>query len=400
MCAYKAVKVTDNVYWVGAIDTELRDFHGYSTLRGTTYNAYLVMGSKPVLIDTVKVGFFDEMMSRISSLIDPKKIKYIISNHAEMDHSGSLPKVIETIKPEKVFASKMGVQALKKHFCFNLDITEVKSQEVLNIDGLKFTFIETRMLHWPDSMFTYFNNDKVLFSQDAFGMHLATYKLFADQNDYAIMHYESAKYFANILLPYANLVTKLFASFDSFNLDVQLIAPDHGPVWRTQKDISWIISLWRKWALQEKSQKVVIIYDTMWNSTAKMAKVIADSIAGEDVDVKLMPLSISHRSDVATELLEAKAFIVGSPTINQQMFPTVADVLCYLKGLKPQGLIGQVFGSYGWGCESVRLVCKELETIGVKFIDEPIKAQYVPDDEVLAQCRLLGKSIAKELKNG
>jgi len=211
------------------------------------------------------------------------------------------------------------------------------------------------------------------------------------------MHYEAAKYFANILMPYSTLVTKLLDAFPSFNLEVEFLCPDHGPIWRTQKDIGWIMDLWRKWALQQPKAKVVILYATMWQSTATMAKVIAESVAKEGVAVKLMPLSVSHRSDVAVEILEAGALLIGSPTINQQMFPTVADVLCYLKGLKPQNLVGQAFGSYGWSGESVKLIQDELKAMNIALTKEPIKAKYVPDDEILQQCKMLGKKIAMEL---
>ncbi|MBU0744551.1 MAG: flavodoxin domain-containing protein [Gammaproteobacteria bacterium] len=396
----EAIKISDRVYWVGAIDNEIRDFHGYSTLRGTTYNAYLILGEKPILIDTVKAPFFSEMMARISSVIEPEKISYIISNHAEMDHSGSLLPTIEAIQPEKVFASKMGIAALKSHFHSQLDLTEIKNGGKFTLGDASFECIETRMLHWPDSMFTYFADDKILFSQDGFGMHLATDKMFADQNDKSILEHEAMKYFANILLPYTTFVTKLLTAFPSLNLDIKMLAPDHGPVWRTHEDISWIMTLWKKWAEQKPTEKVVVIYDTMWNSTAKMAKSIADGIMAENVTVKVMPLSVFHRSDVAAELLEAGALIMGSPTINNQMFPTVADALCYLKGLKPQNLIGQAFGSHGWSGEAVKLIQNDLETLKVKLVENPIKTNYVPDNNCLAECRKLGQSIARMLKNG
>jgi flavorubredoxin len=394
---FMAKKITEKVYWVGAIDSAIRNFHGYETLRGTTYNAYLILGEKPILIDTVKAPFYDEMMSRIASVIDPATIKYIISNHAEMDHSGSLPRTIQAIKPEKVFASKMGVKALKAHFRFTDEITAINSGDTLELGDAKLTFLETRMLHWPDSMFTFFRNDGVLFSQDGFGMHLAAQELFSADNDREIMRHEACKYFANILLPYSGLVLSLLKKFPSFNLAVKVLAPDHGPVWNNQKDIAWIMGLWQKWAAQKPEKKVVVVYDSMWGSTGKMAQEIAESVAAQGVEVKLMPLSGSHRSDVAMEVLEAGALLVGSPTINQQMFPTVADVMCYLKGLKPKNLIGQVFGSYGWGGESIKLLQKELTEMSVELIDEPAKVQYVPNDEALNSCHELGIKIVENL---
>jgi flavorubredoxin len=395
---FEAVKISENVYWVGAIDDEIRNFHGYSTFRGTTYNAFLILGEKPILIDTVKSSFFSEMLARISSVIEPEKISYIISNHAEMDHSGALLQTIEAIKPEKIFVSKMGAAALNAHFHHHLELTEIKNGENFTLGDANLICIETRMLHWPDSMFTYFANDKVLFSQDGFGMHLATYKIFAEQNEYFILQHEAMKYFANIILPYATFVIKLLEAFPRFGLDIKILAPDHGPVWRTPKDIDWIIGLWQKWAKQEPTDKVIICYDTMWNSTAKMAHAIASGVMAEKAQTRIMSLSVFHRSDIAMELLEAGALIVGSPTINNQIFPTVADVLCYLKGLKPQNLIGQTFGSYGWSGEAIQLLQDELKILKIELFADPIKTKYVPDNDCLAICKKLGQNIVRRIR--
>jgi flavorubredoxin len=395
----KAIQISEKVYWVGAIDWGIRDFHGYSTSCGTTYNAYLILGEKPILIDTVKAGFYDEMMERISSVIDPTKISYIISNHAEMDHSGSLLRTIAATNVEQVFASKMGILALRDHFHTDFPITEIVSGESFDLGDAKFVNLETKMLHWPDSMFTYFVNDNILFSQDAFGMHLATANLFADQNDFNTLRVEAAKYFANILLPYSQFVINLLAKLPSFKLDFKMIAPAHGPIWRQQENINFILESWGNWATQKPSSKAVIVYDTMWHSTALMASAIADGVIGENVNVKVMPLSGSNRSDIATELLEAGALIVGSPTLNQQMFPTIADTLCYLKGLKRKNLIGQAFGSYGWGGEAIKLIQSELTQMGVNLVADAVNVKYVPRPDALAKCRVLGQEIGKKLQS-
>ncbi|MBN2689760.1 MAG: FprA family A-type flavoprotein [Gammaproteobacteria bacterium] len=394
---FKAIKISENTYWVGAIDWGLRDFHGYATNRGTTYNAYLILDNDgAILIDTVKAPFYAEMMARISSIIDPKSIKYIISNHAEMDHSGSLPQAIQDIKPAKVYASKMGVTALKDHFNMDLGI-EVAPTE-LTLGHAKLKFIETRMLHWPDSMFTFFENDGILFSQDGFGMHLASSKIFADENNREIVYYESAKYFANILLPYTPFIKKLFTALPSLNLNIKMIAPDHGPIWRTKEDIDFILSNWQKWSEQKYYNKAVILYDTMWQSTAKLARSIADGLMDNGVEVVVMPISVVHRSDISTELLEAGALLIGSPTINQQIFPSIADSICYLKGLKPQNLIGQVFGSHGWAGEALKILTKDLTEMGVELAAEPLGVKYVPNENDLIQAHELGAKIAKTLQ--
>ena len=397
--SFRAVKISERVHWVGAIDYGIRDFHGYNITRGTTYNAFLISGSKPILIDTVKEEFFDEMVARISSVMNPRDISYIISNHAEMDHSGALLRAVNLIQPEQVLASTMGVVALKAHFHNQIVVTEVNHNEPFVLGDANFKCIESRMLHWPDSMFTYFANDQVLFSQDSFGMHLATSKLFSDQNDRHILRHEAMKYFANILLPYANFVTRLLEMWPTFELDIKMLAPDHGPIWRGAGDIVWIMNLWHSWAKRENTDRVIVCYDTMWGSTARMAAAIADGIMESQLPVKVMPLSNCHRSEIVAELLEAGALIIGSPTINNQMFPTVADLLCYIRGLKVKNLIGQVFGSFGWSGEAVDNIRNELTQMQIRFVNAPVKMRYVPDAECLAHCRDVGLKIAGAMRS-
>ncbi len=392
----KAVKISKNVYWVGAIDWGVRDFHGYTTRRGTTYNAYLIVADKVTLIDTVKAPFKDEMLARIASVIDIKKIDYIISNHAEMDHSGALPDVIKEVEPEKVFASPMGIKALNAHFDLGIEITPVKTGDELSLGDKTLIFIETRMLHWPDSMFTYLKEDEILFTQDAFGMHFATSNLFTDENDLSVVKRECEKYFANILMPYSNKIKALLKNVKELNLPIKIAASDHGPIWRDE-NVSTVLDWYSQWAEQPSYKKAVIIYDTMWGSTAKMAKSIADGISSTGIETKIIPLASSDRSEVATEMLEAGAFIVGSPTINNQIFPRLADVLTYLKGLRPHNLIGGAFGSYGWSGESVKQINQFLLDMDVKLIGDGIKSQYVPKKDILCNCYQYGVKIGNTL---
>jgi flavorubredoxin len=393
---FKAVQVNDHVSWVGAIDWGIRNFHGYATTRGTTYNAYLILADKITLVDTVKAPFREEMLARIASVIDPSNIDYIISNHAEMDHSGCLPQVIAAVRPEKVFASVMGAKALGEHFHLDRGIVALKDGESLSLGNLNLTFLETRMLHWPDSMITYLAEDEFLFSQDAFGMHLASGERFADQIENWILDHEAAKYYANILLPFSPLVAKLLERVDQLGLVIKTIAPDHGPIWR--KETNWMPELYARWAAQRPTRKAVVVYDTMWQSTALMARAIVEGLVAGGAIAKLMPLESCHRSEVVTEVLDAGALLVGSPTINNNMFPTVADLLTYLKGLKPQNLIGAAFGSYGWSGEAAGQVREILEAMKVSLVEEDLKVKYVPDEEALVRCIALGSSIAKKLK--
>ena len=393
---FKAVKISEHVYWVGAIDWAIEEFHGYKTSRGTTYNAFLIMADKITLIDTVKKEFKDELLSRIASVVGPEKIDYIISNHAEMDHSGCLPEIIEAVKPEKVFASTAGVDALSRHFVFKEDITPVANGESLSLGNVSLTFFDAKMLHWPESMFTWMPEDGILFSQDAFGMHLATSKLFDDEISLDILKWESAKYYANILLPFSPIVSKQMKKMCELNLPVKMIATDHGPLWR--KNIETIFNLYTEWSAMKPAQKALIIYDTMWHSTEKMSEAIVDGLMEENIPTKVMPLSTKHRSDIATEILDAGALIVGSPTINTNIFPTVADVLSYLKGLKRRNLIGAAFGSYGWSGDAVKQVNQILEDMKVKLIHPGINVKYVPKEPELEQCADLGRQIGKALK--
>ena len=391
---FKAIKVSDNVFWVGAIDWNIRNFHGYSTGRGSTYNAYLVMGDKVVLIDTVKAPFEGEMMARIASLIDPKRIDYIVSNHSEMDHTGCLRNTIRAVEPEKVFASAMGAKAIYEHFGMK-DIQAVADGESLDLSNMKLTFLETRMLHWPDSMVTYLDADKILFSQDGFGMHLAGGGRFADEIDEGILRNEAARYFANILMPFAPLVTKLLARIENLGIEISIIAPDHGPIYR--ENVGWITDLWGGFAEQKPTKKAVVLYDTMWGSTDRMARSIADGLIEGGASVELRRITASHRSDVATDILEAGALIVGSPTLNNNIFPPLADAMIYLKGLKPKNLIGAAFGSYGWSGEAVGHLEKMLEEMKVELVHEGIKIKYVPTDSDLSRCREMGIAIAEKL---
>jgi flavorubredoxin len=397
MLGFKAVKITDDVFWVGAIDWNIRDFHGYSTHRGSTYNAYLILSDKVTLIDTVKAPFKEELMSRISSVIDPGKIDYIVSNHTEMDHSGCLLEVIKEVEPEKVFASVMGVKGLNEHFGIDKEITSLKSGDELSLGNMTLAFTETRMLHWPDSMFSYLKEKKLLFSQDAFGMHLASDERFADELPADLLEFEGATYYANILLPYSQLVLSLIEKVTASGMELETVAPDHGPVWRGQ-DISHIIGRYQEWATQKPTMKSVIVYDTMWKSTEKMARAIEEGLVEGGAKVKSIEMSASHRSDVAYELLQAGAIVAGAPTLNNNLFPSMSDVLTYIKGLKPRNLVGAAFGSYGWSGESAAQVDAYLKEMGIETVAEPLKIKWVPNAEAIEKCRQLGLTIASKMK--
>lgn len=394
---YRAVKLTDKVFWVGAIDWTIRDFHGYKTPRGSTYNAYLIMADKITLVDTVKAPFRDELVGRISSVVNPRDIQLIVSNHSEMDHSGCLPEMIRMIAPEQVVASPMGAKTLGKIFPAGLNIKAVKDGEKLSLGNMNLQFMETRMLHWPDSMFSYLPEEEILFSQDAFGMHLATAERFDDEIDPAVLAYEGATYFANIILPYAPLVTKLLARVAAAGINCKYIAPDHGPIWR--RDIPGVISRYDCWAAQRPTRKAVVVYGTMWHSTELMARALSEGLAAAGAAVKCMSMDVFHRSDVAYEILDAGALVVGSSTLNNNMLPQMADVTTYLKGLRPANLIGAAFGSYGWSGEAPAHLADILKEMKIDNVAAPLKVQHVPGEEELRRCYALGEEIARQLKD-
>jgi anaerobic nitric oxide reductase flavorubredoxin len=389
------VQLAKGVYWVGAIDWNVRNFHGYSTHRGTTYNAYLIVDEKIALIDTVKAPFYDEMAARVREIVSFDKIDYVISNHVEMDHSGSLPMALRDAKNARlVTLEKFGENGLAKTFHQSWPTIAVKEGSTIDLGKRKLAFIPTPMLHWPDSMCTYLVEDKLLFSMDAFGQHIATSQRFDDEVDMGIVMHEASKCYANILMPFGDLIVKAVNKLGGVKID--MIAPSHGIIWRSH--IKDIVESYAKWGKGETDTKALVIYDTMWGSTQKMALAIVNGIVGEGVDVKLFNLTASDKSDVIKEVLDAKALIIGSPTLNNGIFPSVAEFLCYLKGLKPRNKIGAAFGSHGWGGGAVKAVQQELEQTGVELIDSKLAFKFVPDEAEIQKCIDFGREIAAKIK--
>ena len=396
---FKAVKISDSVYWVGAIDWGVRYFHGYSTARGTTYNAFLIVADKITLIDAVKKGFEDELLARISSVVDPEKVDYIVSNHAEPDHTGSLPSIIKTVKPEKVFASKMGVKAIKAHYGeMDVAVTAVENGGELSLGNLTLNFIETRMLHWPDSMFSYLVEEKVLFTQDAFGMHLATSERFDTDLPWDLLVNMSEDYYANIITLYSKYVRTLLKNVSESGLEFEIVAPDHGPIWKDMDRFSKILEKYTRWANRETSKKAVIIFDTMWHATEAMARTIEEGLSSTGVEVRVMSLQACSRSEIATQMLEASAIVVGTPTLNNNLFPSISDALTYVKGLKFETPFAAAFGSFGWSGEGVPQVKSILEEMGCEILGT-VKAKYTPDEVVSKECFDLGVKIGDKINN-
>ena len=390
------VTLAEGINWVGVVDWNLRDFHGYVTRRGTTYNAYLIQDEKTALVDTVKYLFSNELLRNISEIVNPEKIDYIIINHVEMDHSSSLPTIAEHAKNATILSSARGKDAISEHYGAEFRIETVKTGDELKLGKRTLRFVEAPMLHWPDSMFTYVVEDKILIPNDAFGQHFAASQRFDDEVDEHVLMEEAATYYANILMPFASLITRKIQEVVQMGIAPVMIAPSHGIIWRSNP--SKIIKAYLDWSIGAAKNKVVVVYDTMWGSTDKMARAIVEGAASEGVEVRLLKLRASEQSDVVTEILDAKAVVVGSPTLNNTMFPTLASFLTYVTGLKPKGKLWSFFGSYGWGGGAVRSMVETVRKAGFEVYEPSIEVKFVPDQEDLKKCFEFGRQIAAKIK--
>lgn len=370
------VRIKENVYWVGAVDWNLRDFHGYVTSRGATYNSYLIIDEKVTLVDTVKAPLFGDLLANISSLVDPKKIDYLICNHIEKDHSGSIPDLLRIAPNIKIIASNMAQIGLKKYYG-DLPVETVKTGDCLSLGKKTLQFVEIPMIHWPDSMMSYIPQDKLLLSNDAFGQHIATSKRFDDEVDMSEVMFEATKYFANLLTHLIPLIKNALDKIEQLHLTIDMIAPSHGVIWRSSPGS--ILQAYRNWCSSVCKNKIIIVYDTMWQATEQVAKILLGAVAEAGIETKLLKLRETHRSDVMAELLDARGFLIGSPTLHRGIFPTVADLLCYMQGLKPQKKIAAAFGSYGWSGESVPMLTDALKGMGMEVLEPGVKVQYMPD---------------------
>jgi len=389
------IEIKSDIFWVGGIDWDLRNFHGYSTNRGTTYNSYLINDEKITLVDTVKPKFMGEMLSRIEEIVEPKKIDYIISNHVEMDHSGSLPEIAKICPNAEIITSTRGEKGLNKHYKDNFNLKVVDSGESLNIGKRNLTFVHIPMVHWPDSMVTYIKKDKLLLSNDSFGQHIASQERFDHELEWGVLKEEAAKYYANIVMPYDVQVEKALSSI--LDLDINMIAPSHGIIWKNH--IEKIVNEYKKWAKNESEQKALIIYDSMWGSTEKIANVLREGINEIGVNVSIRNLKNTHISDIISEVLTTKLILLGSPTLNNGLLPTMGGFLSYMKGLRPKNKIGFVFGSYGWGGQAVGDIEKIIRDLSWDIPFQSININYIPTKDDLKNIKNIGNKLGNYMKN-
>lgn len=382
----RAIEIKPDVYWVGGTDWNERNFHGYTTDRGSTYNAYLIVDEHVTLIDTCKAPFADDLIERISDIVDPARIEFVVSNHVEQDHSGAIPRIMELAPNAQIVTSDPhGLKGLQAHYGTGYHYRAVKTGDELNIGKRTLTFTATLMVHWPDNMVAYSAYDKILFSNDAFGQHFASSKHFDDEVGLPEVLDQAKKYYANIVMPYSRHVVRALGALSGVDFD--MIAPSHGVIWRSH--VPAILEAYAKWSSLEPDDYAVVVYDSMWHTTEAMALQIIEAFIEQGVSARLFDLKANHISDIMTEVLSAKYIAVGSPTLNNSMMPTVAAFLCYLKGLSPKGgwlgRVGIPFGSYGWGQNGPDEVAEALERCGLPLAFGTLTHQWTEDEEGLAE---------------
>ena len=391
-------KILDGIYSVGAVDWNVRTFHGhtYTTKRGTTYNAYLIMYEKVALIDTVYGPFASELIENIRQVVPPEKIDYIIANHVETDHSGALPALMKLCPKAKVIGTAKCKDGLYKNYYGDWNFQVVKTGDALKLGKHSLSFIEAPMVHWPDSMFTYCPEEALLMPNDAFGQHLATSERFADEVDQCALWDEAAKYYGNILWPLGGIILKKIEEVSKLNLPIKMLAPSHRVIWR--KDPMRIVEKYLYWAKNSNVPKAVIVYESMWGSTEKMARKICDGIVDSGVSAKIFDLNSSDRTEIIKEMLEARGFIFGSSTHDNSMLPAMAGFLEFVRGLMPKNRIAAAFGSFGWAGGAVKEMEKVIAGSGMDLAFPGLGVKYVPDEAESRRCWEFGKEFAAKVR--
>lgn len=392
-------RVTDKVTWVGKIDWELKKFHGdeLSTMEGSSYNSYLIRDKKTVLVDTVWGPYDTEFVNRLKEEIDLKEIDYIVMNHNESDHSGTLPALMREIPDTPIYCTKKGESILRGLYHQDWNYVNVKTGDELEIGDSKLVFVEASMLHWPDTMMTYMTGENILFSNDVFGQHYASEMLYDDMDDISKLLHEAEKYYTNIITPFSTFVTKKLAEVQGMNLKIDLVAPSHGIIWR--ENIGLIMDLYAKWANNYQEDQITLIYDTMWQSTRKMAEAIAEGIqqASPNTTIKLLNAVKNDKNDILVEVFKSKAILVGSPTINNGFSYAIAGILEMIKGLKFKNKKAASFGSYGWSGEAAKLIREFLEESKFAIVNDGIRVNWAPDQETIEQLREYGRKFVEEI---
>ena len=394
----QSTPVSDNIHWVGAIDWNLRDFHGFETPHGTTYNAYLVVGAdKIALVDTVKLPFVPELLERVADVISLDKIDYIVVNHVEPDHNSGLRAVMEAMPQAKVVASVGGVLGIAEYHGSDLEISPVGADDVIDLGGKTLQFLPMPMVHWPDSMFTYCAESCTLMPNDAFGQHLATSERFADEVDLKLAIEELEVYYANILMPLSVAVSKAVAKIAEKGWTCDIIAPSHGVVWR-HDHVPVVVDAYDRLTRGETEDKLVIAYSTMWGSTDILAREIADGASASGIEVMLFDIGATPLSHIARHLMDARALLLGSPTLHHGMLYKTASLVQYLWGLKPKNKVAGAFGSYGWSSGATKQMTGRLEEAGFEMPLPDLTCKYKPSPADIEAARQWGADFGELVK--
>lgn len=400
-----AVQIADRVYWVGVLDWELRAYHGY-TLHGTTYNAYLIFGEDhTALIDNTYPGTSAQMWARIRDACEkegrPLSIDVVIQNHIELDHSGALSEIHRKFPAAPIYCTEAAVTGIKKHYpaLEEAPFTTIKTGQELALGGKTCTFLEAPLLHWPDSMFTFLKEEGILFSNDAFGQHLCVAQRYdADIPEYVLMQ-AAQKFYANLITPLSQLVLKKLDEVKTLGLldKIRVIAPSHGQIWT---DPAKIINAYTDWATGKAKNKATIVYDTMHYSTQKMAHALAEGLIAEGVDVAVYFLHTDERSEIVKDILDSKLVLFGVPTMHNEPFPSIGDIVCYLRGLRfdktGQKKLAVTFGSMGWRGGGTKKLADAISACGFEVLQD-LEAYYVPSENELVEYFEVGKQLAARI---
>ena len=390
-----AIEIKKDIYWTGTKDWNLTEFHGYATPHGSTYNSYLIMDDKIALVDGAKYYMSAEQIARVQSVTSFNKISYIVVNHVEMDHSGNIPELMKLAPQAKIVTNMAGKMALEAHFdTTGWEYQIIKTGDTLSLGNHTLEFMTTPMLHWPDSMMTYVKEDKLLLSNDGFGQHYATDSIWVKDVPLDIICQEAKSYYANILFPYGVQAEKALNTAGQLELDIEMIAPSHGCIWSGKEEVAKILGLYAKWASGENEGKAVIVYDTMWGATAKLAETAMAVLQDAGIPVVKHCLSQKNVSEVMVDFLDAKYVLIGSPTLNNQLFPRVAGFVTYMHGLQPKNKKAMAFGSYGWKGGVTANIQKVFEDLGWQTVT-PFEEKYTPKQADLEQMAERVKELIK-----
>ncbi|MCL4474457.1 MAG: FprA family A-type flavoprotein [Actinobacteria bacterium] len=386
------IQLKEGIYWVGVVDWDIRDFHGLSTDAGSSYNAYLVVDEKIALIDAADpAGGAGTLLRHIAEIVDPATINYVISNHSEPDHSGALSEVMKVATQATLLASKDGVKRLGQMYHQEWSFREVGDGEKLSLGKRTLKFFNTPLLHWPETMFTYCPEEKILFSCDAFGSHVASTERFVDEvgTDLVLPHLR--KYYAFLLACFRKAV--LGAMDKVKDLEIDMIGPSHGPVWR--RDIDILFRHYRSWATLEVADKATIVYGTMWGATQTMVGAVADGLKAGGLECRAWNVKNTDASDIVSDLLDSRLILMASPTFVSGIYPPIEAFIPYLRIPRDKTKKLAVFGSFGWSGGATRKLTEILRAEGYEVMDDALQQRFFPGVDEVRECYEFGRGAAE-----